>query len=120
MGLISILPLITAFGLGSIVTVLVQSWLAQKAKREERNFQERKEAYIGLLEAYRDAAVETTERSGKEFGYWRMRCELVAPRPVRSAIDRVIETEMGTEARIKALEELNRVIRIDLAVTSDG
>ena len=47
-----ILSLITAFGLGSIVTALIQSWLAQRAMKGERSFREKQAAYVGLLEAY--------------------------------------------------------------------
>jgi hypothetical protein len=36
-----IVPLLTAFGLGSIVTALIQSWLAQRSKRDNRRFQEK-------------------------------------------------------------------------------
>lgn len=37
------LQFLSAFGLGAIVTALVQAWLSQKAAKDERNFQEKKE-----------------------------------------------------------------------------
>jgi hypothetical protein len=65
----SIVPLLTAFGLGSTVTALVQSYLHIRTTLEQRNFEERKMAYIGLLEAYHKAAVEGTDEAAKEFAY---------------------------------------------------
>ncbi|MGB0920245.1 MAG: hypothetical protein ACPG1C_02875 [Alphaproteobacteria bacterium] len=71
--------LLGAAGIGSVLTVLVQSWLVDKEKRELRSFSERKEAYVGLLQAYHRAAVEGGDEAAKEFAHWQMRCELVAP-----------------------------------------
>lgn len=111
-----ILPLLTAFGLGSIVTTLVQAWLSQRSKHDQRNFRERQSAYIGLLEAYHRAAVEGTDEPGKNFAYWQMRCELVAPEPVRKAIDRIVETNEDRKGRVTAHEDLKAALRADLSV----
>lgn len=113
----NILPLLTAFGLGSIVTALVQAWLSQRSKRDERSFREKQAAYIGLLEAYHRAAVEETDEAAKNFAYWQMRCELVAPEPVRKAIDRIIETNEDRTGRTKAHEDLKAALRADFGVT---
>lgn len=42
------ISLLTAFGLGSIVTAFVQAWLTKKSHLENRNFQEKKEAYVAF------------------------------------------------------------------------
>jgi len=55
------LSILTAFGLGSIVTVLVQALLAHWSRRGERSFREKKAAYPGLPDAYRRVAVEGTD-----------------------------------------------------------
>src|SRR4051812_21259363 len=91
-GMAQILSLITAFGLGSVVTALIQSWLAGKSMRDERSFREKQAAYIGLLEAYHRAAVEGSDETSKLFAYWQMRCELVASPAVRQAVRRIVET----------------------------
>ena len=111
-----IIPLITAFGLGSIFTTIIQTWLSKQSKIETRNYEERKAAYVGLLEAYHRAAVEGTDEASKEFALWQMRCELVAPKPVRAAIEEIVSTNNDMKARYKAHEELKNQLRLDLGV----
>lgn len=113
-----VVSLIAAFGLGSLLTAVVQFWLARNARLDERNFEERKVAYIGLLEAYHRAAIEGTDAAGKEFAYWQMRCELVAPQSVREAIERIISTNDDKDARYIAHDQLKTALRLDLGVES--
>jgi hypothetical protein len=112
-----LIPLITAFGLGSIMTALIQSWLTQRSKEDERSFGEKQKAYVGLLEAYHRAAVERSDEAAKAFAYWQMRCELVAPEPVRNAIRRIVETNDDRAGRDKAHEDLKMSMRADLGIT---
>lgn len=112
----NILSLLTAFGLGSVVTSLIQSWLAQRSKQDERCFREKQVAYIGLLEAYHRAAVEGTDEAAKNFALWQMRCELVAPEAVRRAIEPIVETNEDRAGRTKAHDELKAALRTDLGI----
>ncbi|WP_417492831.1 hypothetical protein [Maricaulis sp.] len=112
-----IIALITAFGLGSVVSALVQTYLSRRSKVHDRNFEERKQAYIGLLQAYHRAAVENSPDAGKEFAYWQMRCELVSPASVRQAIEAIVETNDSREERIVAHDRLKAALREDLGVT---
>ncbi|WP_417486418.1 hypothetical protein [Maricaulis sp.] len=111
-----VIALLTAFGLGSIVTTLVQTYLTRKSALDDPNYEERKQAYVGLLEAYHRAAVENSKEAGKEFAYWQMRCELVSPQPVRNAIQAIIETNERRAERQVAHEALKNVLRADLGV----
>lgn len=60
------IQLISAAGIGGIVgsllTTVVQAWLSNKQHLADRNFQEKKEAYIGLLEAYRTSVQKGNDR----------------------------------------------------------
>ncbi len=47
----SLIQFISAFGLGAIVAALVQAWLSNKVDISKRKFQEKKESYIGFLDA---------------------------------------------------------------------
>ncbi|MEL7429631.1 MAG: hypothetical protein AAFN43_06490 [Pseudomonadota bacterium] len=109
-----ILPLLTAFGLGSVFTALVQSWLASKHERAKRLFDERKEAYVGLLEAYHLAAVEPSDKNSKHFAYWQMRCDLVGSKALSEAIRKIIDTNENQDLRFTAHEELKEAMREDL------
>lgn len=112
-----ILSFLTAFGLGSVVTALIQSWLAQRANKDERRFREKQSAYFGLLEAYHRAAVEGTDAAAKNFALWQMRCELIAPEAVRTAIERIVETNEDPAGRKTAHECLKAALRADLGIT---
>ena len=112
-----IISLLTAFGLGSIATALIQSLLARNAAKNERSFREKQAAYVGLLEAYHRAAVEGTDETSKLFAYWQMRCELVASEDVRNAVRRIIETNDDRLGREKADRDMKTAMRADLGFT---
>lgn len=116
MNINDLIPLLTAFGLGSIVSVLIQTWLQRRGKIDDRNFSEKKEACIGLLEAYHKAAVEPSEAASKNFAYWQMRCELVAPEKVRLAIEDTVSTSDDVGKRYVAHSKLKSALRRDLSV----
>lgn len=111
-----IIPLLTAFGLGSVIAALLQAHFNNLNQTNKRRFEEKKEAYIGLLEAYHRAAVEGTDDAAKHFAYWQMRCELVAPDLVRKAIERIVETNDDPRARSSAHDALKETLRRDLNV----
>jgi hypothetical protein len=111
-----LIPLLTAFGLGSIVTALVQSWTTRRAHIADRSFDERKAAYIGLLEAYEDAAVGYSDAAAKRFAYWQVRCDLVAPKAVRDAAARIVATNDDPTGRNAATNALIEAMRADLGV----
>jgi hypothetical protein len=46
-----ILPLFGGLGLGSLLTKIVDHYLAKQQSKEMRIYQEKREAYLGLLEA---------------------------------------------------------------------
>lgn len=115
--MMQLISLITAFGLGSVVTTFIQSWLSLKAAHGERSFREKQAAYVGLLEAYHRAAVEGTDEAAKYFAYWQMRCDLVGSVKVRNAIRRVVETNDDRFERNQAHDILKDALREDLGVT---
>lgn len=110
------IALFSAFGIGSVVTALVQALVASKSKHSDRKFAEKKEAFVGILEAYHRAAVEGTDAAAKDFAYWQMRCELVASRVVRDAIEDIVRTNEDPVRRQLAHEELKDALRRDLGV----
>jgi hypothetical protein len=93
----SLIQFISAFGLGAIVTAIVQAWLSNRAEIWRRNFQEKKECYVGLLEAYRQAAVESTHET--------------------SAIKEMIDSSAYSLERGVALERLQKAMRRDLGIS---
>ena len=111
-----VFQIISGVGAGAFVTTLFQIWNTRKTEAQKRQFQEKKECYVGLLEAYHKAAVENTDIAAKNFAYWQMRCELVAPKEVRMAIVDIVNTNGMKEERNIAHENLKRLLRKDLNI----
>ncbi len=109
---------ISAVGIGSVVSIGVQYFLAQRGQKKQRSFEERKAAYIGLLEAYHRAAVENSDEAAKNFAFWQMRCEIVGPSNIRKAIAGIVATNDDRSERTIAHENLKNAIRADLGISN--
>ncbi len=103
--------------LGSFITTAFQYHWNHKSYVTSRNFEEKKEAYIGLLDSYHKAAIEPSDRASKEFAFWQMRCDLVAPSHVRAAIQNIVDTNENRDKRYIAHENLKEELRKDLSVS---
>ena len=120
----STVPIISAFGVGSIlggvVTRFVQSWLSRRAAFDERRFQEKKEAYTGLLNAMYQVATENTKANVKDAGYWRARVELTGSEAVRYKMKRLFALADGTRNPEVATAEadLLTAMRADLGIAA--
>jgi hypothetical protein len=117
----SIIQFLSAFGLGAIVSALVQAWFSNRAYISKRNFDEKKESYIGFLGALHQSEVERTEKSSLNVGHWQNRIELVGSRTVIDACARMNETNpisgVVHPERPQALRDLKEAMRKDLGVT---
>lgn len=116
----NIIQFLSAFGLGAIVTACVQAWLSRAAEISKRNFQEKKECYVGFLDALHQSEVERTPESALNVGHWQNRIELVGSTAVIGACTRIKETnpisgEVHPE-RPQAMRDLKEAMRSDLGV----
>ncbi|HEY8697677.1 MAG TPA: hypothetical protein VIM02_08670 [Rhizomicrobium sp.] len=102
------------------MTTVVQAWLARKSEIANRDFQEKKEAYVGFLEALHRSEVEQTGEASKRAGHWQNRCELVGSNTVRDLIQRVIETNPSAGKahpdRPQVISDLKAAMRSDLGI----
>lgn len=88
-----------------------------KERIAKLRFEEKKAAFIGLLETYHAAAVAPSDANSKNFAYWQLRCDLVASDDVRDAIAGIIETNDDRDARNVAHERLKTSMRKDLGIS---
>jgi hypothetical protein len=106
--------------IGSLITTLLQAYFANRSALANRNFQEKKEAYVGFLEALHRSEIERTPEASARAGHWQNRCELVAPESVRKHIYRIFETNPSKGIphpdRPSAITDLKRAMRVDLGV----
>jgi hypothetical protein len=115
--------LISAAGLGGIlgglITSIIQHKLANKQQDKNRAFQEKKEAYIGLIDAYRLACLESSDINRRNinqnnFAYWAVRCELIAPENIVQLIEKM-KTDKADE-QDKLFKQIKQLIRKELRV----
>ena len=121
----NILQFLTAAGVGgifgSLVTTLLQAFFGHRAQVSARNFQEKKEAYVGFLEALHRSDVERTRETSMHAGHWKNRCDLVASKEVREAIEQIFHTNPNARGethpdRPHVIENLRQAMRKDLGV----
>ena len=102
-------------GIGSLLTVLVQAWISSRAVKKERQRLERKEAYIGLLEAWvRQENLGFSGETLRDVGHWVLRVELVASDSVLKALRNWVSSTPGSSDRSAATDALKNAMREDL------
>jgi|LakMenEpi03Aug12_release.lakeMendotaPanAssembly.Ray.scaffolds.fasta_scaffold00115_41 hypothetical protein len=120
-----------------ILTAYITFKLNDNANKRELVFQEKKEAYIGILEAYKEVArisktrdhydlwsvdegsngysIQDQIKAQEDFDYWAIRCKLVGSQEVNEHIELLTDTESNSDERA-ALNNLHNAIRKDLQV----
>lgn len=86
------LQLISAAGLGAIISTVIQSWLAARTATKQRHFQEKKDAYVGMLSAIHKSEIEQTKEASLYAGYWINICEIVGSKSVRDCLKRHLKS----------------------------
>ncbi len=110
------LPLLSVFSVGSILTAIISSYLTSKWNVKNKLFSERKEAYIGLLEAWvRQENNNFDQQSQLDVGHWVLRSELVASTIVYKNLQAWKNSTPGSNERMKATNSLKYSIRSDLS-----
>lgn len=74
-----------------------------------------REAYIGLLDALHQAAVEPSDKNSKNFALWQTRVQLFGSGEVAAAVQEIIDTNEGPrEKRNEAYQKMLDSMRSDL------
>lgn len=109
------LTLLGAFGIGSVITTIVQAYFNSKSADRTRNYNERKEAYIGLLEAWvRQEKHDFNPETFLDVGHWTLRVELVASQKVFEKVREWADSVPGSDQRIEITKALKAAMRDDL------
>jgi len=121
----------------AVVSVYLTFKLNDNTRKRELVFQEKKEAYTGILEAYKEVArisktrdhydlwsidegskgysIQDQIKAQEDFDYWAIRCKLVGSQEVNEHIELLTDTESNSDERA-ALNNLHNAIRKDLEV----
>lgn len=111
-----ILGLIGGLGIGSLLTSVVNHYLAKRSGIADRLYQEKRASFLGMARALYDAEIEPCPKNEKMFGYHLNLAKIFASEKVVIAAQKVIDSGPGSKARISALEELHEAMRKDLHV----
>lgn len=71
-----ILPLVGGLGLGWLLKSIIDHFIARRAITRDRLYQEKREAYFGLLDALHQAATKPSDENSKTYALWQTRCQL--------------------------------------------
>lgn len=94
---------------------MADHFMARRANTSDRWHQERRETYLGLLEALHDAAAHPSDENSKAFALWQTRCELFGSKDVARYAQAIIDTNDGPrEQRNKAFKSLLQAMKADL------
>ena len=130
------IQLISAAGIGGIIggllTTILQAYFSNKQHLADRNFQEKKDAFIGLINSYTELSDSCltvsygTPEARKNFEYWKIRSELVAPKEIRKIIQNIksynhgVPPEHYTHERDAIFKIVQDLIRKDLGIQLDN
>lgn len=107
--------LVGGLGIGALLTGVVNYFLNRKLSIENRCYQEKRDAYLGLLEALHRAAVEPSDSSSKSFALWQTRVQLFGAEGVARGVQGIIDTNDGPRAeREKYFRQTIEEMRKDL------
>jgi hypothetical protein len=110
------LAILTAFGVGSAVTALIQYVLTSRAATKRRTYDERKEAYLGLVESWvKQQQTGVSSDNELDVGHWLLRCQFVAPAKMMPLLQKWADTAPGTTERIQVTDHLKAEMRNDLS-----
>jgi len=112
-----ILPLIAGLGIGSLLKSIADHFMIRRASAHDRWYQEKREAYLGLLKSLHDAAVNPSDENSKTFALWQTRCELFGSKDVAKYAQAIVDTNDGPrERRNEAFKNLLEAMKADLNV----
>ena len=110
-----VLPLIGGLGIGSLLKSMIDHFISRRAIAHDRLYQEKREAYLGLLSALHQAAVEHSDQNSKAYALWQTRCQLFGSLDVSRFAQAMVDTNDSPRSdRDAAFQGLTNAIRQDL------
>ncbi|MBB4569046.1 hypothetical protein [Rhizobium leucaenae] len=110
-----VLPLIGGLGIGSLLKSVIDNFNSRRAVMKDRLYQEKREAYLGLLGALHKAAVQPSDENSKDFALWQTRCQLFGSPDAARFAQAIVETnDRPRSERESAFSGLIESMRDDL------
>jgi hypothetical protein len=110
------LALIGGLGLGSIITSIVAHFMSRRAVTSDRWYQEKREAYLGLLGAIHEAAIHPSNENSKAYALWQTRCDLFGSPTVAEYAQLFADTQPADRTeKERAFRGLIKAMKSDLS-----
>jgi hypothetical protein len=110
-----VIALVGGLGIGSLFTSAATHFMSRRAATDDRWYQEKREAYLGLLSALHVAATNPSDANSKAYALWQTRCSLFGSPDVSKWAQRMVDTNDGPPVeRDKAFRGLIEAMRADL------
>ncbi|MGK4472985.1 hypothetical protein [Aeromonas molluscorum] len=107
--------IVGGLGIGTLINTVYSDWRTRSAKRTDRQYEEKRNAYLGLLDALHNAAVEPSDAASKAFALWQTRCNLFGSKEVSLYAQKIVDTNDGPRAeRNSAFNGLLDAMKADL------
>lgn len=108
--------IVGGLGIGTLLNSIITNLIARSTKRTDRLYEEKRNAYLGLLDALHNAAVQPSDAASKEFALWQTRCNLFGSEEVSQYAQMIIDTNDGPRSeRDKAFYSLLKTMKSELA-----
>jgi hypothetical protein len=109
------LPLLAGLGIGSLLNSIADHFMARQANISDRWYQEKREAYLGLLKSLHDAAVYPCDENSKAFALRQTHCELFGSNDVTRYAQAIVDTnDSPRDQRNEAFKNLLQAMKADL------
>ncbi|HDO1314746.1 hypothetical protein [Aeromonas veronii] len=106
--------IVGGLGIGTLINTIYTDWRARSAKRTDRQYEEMRTAYLGLLDALHKASVEPSDANSKGFALWQTRCHLFGSEEVSLYAQRMVDTNDGPRSeRNEAYSNLLKAMKAD-------
>jgi len=110
-----ILPLIAGLGIGSLLKSIADHFMARRATANDRWYQDKREAYLGLLSALHKAAIHPSDEHSKDYALWQTHCDLFGSANVSKYAQQIVDTNDSPIAeRNDAFRNLIEAMKTDL------
>ena len=94
---------------------VTQSCIFFSGNLASKQYEDKKNVYLGLLDALHKAAVEPSNAASKEYATWQTKCSLFGSKDVVHFAQKIVDTNDDRVERDKAFNGLLEVMRKDLS-----
>lgn len=112
-----VIAIVGGFGIGAIVSQIIQYFLVERSKRNDRRIEELKEAFSNLL-ATQAKLIKSSNSQEHQIGFelWEARVQLIGSLEVIKSIEVMKYAEPNTTACREAMKCMLEAMRVDLDI----